>query len=75
MVAEPNRCYCDYTSRPWENDAFFCGDMASAYWDANLGLALKTYPPDQCSRAYVLADRARQLESRLSGTGSADGRQ
>ncbi|RQP62810.1 hypothetical protein DF013_35940, partial [Burkholderia ubonensis] len=25
MVAEPNTCYCDYTARPWENDAFFCG--------------------------------------------------
>lgn len=73
MVAEPSRCYCDYTARPWENDAFVCGDMASAYWDAELGLALKTYPADQCSHAYELADRARKLESRLPGSASAEG--
>ncbi|WP_157662781.1 hypothetical protein [Burkholderia ubonensis] len=74
MVAEPSRCYYDYTVRPWENDAFVCGDMASAYWDAELGLALRTYPADQCSHAYELADRARRLESRLSGaTGTERG--
>ncbi|WP_296228842.1 hypothetical protein [Ralstonia sp. UBA689] len=71
MVAEPVRCYCDYTERPWENDAFACGEMAAAYWDAELGLALKTYTAGQCSHAYELADRARQLESRMSGTGAA----
>ncbi|WP_241299287.1 hypothetical protein [Burkholderia stabilis] len=75
MVAEPSRCYCDYTARPWENDAFVCGDMASAYWDAELGLALKTYPADQCSHAYELADRARKLESRMSGAGGSEGGQ
>ncbi|MBN3779988.1 hypothetical protein G3O06_20850 [Burkholderia sp. Ac-20345] len=75
MVAEPSRCYCDYTARPWENDAFVCGDMASAYWDAELGLALKTYPADQCSHAYELADRARKLESLLSSTGGSEGGQ
>ncbi|AYZ61999.1 hypothetical protein EGY31_01180 [Burkholderia multivorans] len=75
MVAEPSRCYYDYTVRPWENDAFVCGDMASAYWDAELGLALRTYPADQCSRAYELADRARRLESRLPGATGTEGGQ
>ncbi|WP_157649958.1 hypothetical protein [Burkholderia ubonensis] len=75
MVAEPSRCYYDYTVRPWENDAFVCGDMASAYWDAELGLALRTYPADQCSHAYELADRARRLESRLPGATGTEGGQ
>ncbi|MFM0050451.1 hypothetical protein [Caballeronia grimmiae] len=52
MVATPFRCYCDYTSRPWENDAFVCGEMATAYWTAGLGLPLTTHAPDQCSRSY-----------------------
>ncbi|WP_232442331.1 hypothetical protein [Burkholderia ubonensis] len=75
MVAEPSRCYYDYTARPWENDAFVCGDMASAYWDAELGLALRTYPADQCSHAYELADRARRLEFRLPGATGTEGGQ
>ncbi|KUZ63414.1 hypothetical protein WI36_30910 [Burkholderia ubonensis] len=74
MVAEPNTCYCDYTARPWENDAFFCGEMATAYWGAELGLALKTYQVDQCSRAYELADAHHKLAVRVAGdrTGAED---
>ncbi|KVU58442.1 hypothetical protein WK68_03055 [Burkholderia ubonensis] len=74
MVAEPNTCYCDYTARPWENDAFFCGEMATAYWGAELGLALKTYQVDQCSRAYELADSHHELAARFAGdrTGAED---
>jgi len=71
MVAEPRRCYCDYTARPWENDAFFCGDMATAYWKAALGLALKTYAADQCSRAYEHAYADQKLASRLPGNSSS----
>jgi hypothetical protein len=55
MVDEPWRCRTDYTERPWENDAFFCGDMATAYWNEALGLLLKTHSADQCSRAYELS--------------------
>lgn len=74
MVAEPNTCYCDFTARPWENDAFFCGEMATAYWGAELGLALKTYQVDQCSRAYELADSHHELAARFAGdrTGAED---
>jgi len=63
MVAEPGKCYCDYTARPWENDAFFCGETASAYWvaDINPNMALKTYQADQCSRAYENADKDNKL--------------
>jgi hypothetical protein len=66
MVEEPRRCYCDYTERPWENDAFFCGDMATAYWQQGMGLLLKTYPADQCSRAYELGYSGR---TRISDDG------
>lgn len=52
MVEEPWNCRCDYTQRPWENDAFSCGDMATAYWQEGMGFLLKTYPADQCSYAY-----------------------
>ncbi|MFA8392518.1 hypothetical protein ACEPUD_20655 [Burkholderia ubonensis] len=66
MVAEPSGCYCNYTARPWENDAFFCGEMATAYWRADLGLGLRTYPADQCSRAYEHADSNRRLATRIA---------
>jgi hypothetical protein len=52
MVAEPNLCAVAYKARPWENDAFFCGDMASAYWEAEEGHALYTHGIDQCSNGY-----------------------
>ncbi|MFX1765842.1 hypothetical protein PWP93_25280 [Paraburkholderia sp. A1RI-2L] len=52
MVETPSGCRRDYSGRPWENDAFFCGDMATAYWKAKMGLLFKTFPEDQCSRAY-----------------------
>jgi hypothetical protein len=70
MVEEPSRCRRDYSGRPWENDAFFCGDMATAYWNASMGLLLKTYPADQCSRAYEF-DYAysKRSESASGGTG------
>ncbi|MBN3856843.1 hypothetical protein G3N59_26025 [Paraburkholderia sp. Ac-20340] len=55
MITEPWNCRTDYTERPWENDAFFCGDMATAYWQEGMGLLLKTYPADQCSHAYELS--------------------
>lgn len=70
MVAEPSGCLRDYTARPWENDAFFCGDMATTYWKAGLGLALKTYPVDQCSRAYEHAERDHELAARLAAGGA-----
>lgn len=52
MLGEPPSCAAGYTGRPWENDAFFCGDMAAAYWEEVSGNLLKTYPADQCSRDY-----------------------
>ena len=76
MVLEPNKCkYLDYTSRPWENDAFCCGDMATAYWDDESGLNLLTKPVDQCSRAYELADHANRLRNGAAGAAIADGNQ
>ncbi|MCE4574329.1 DUF2345 domain-containing protein [Caballeronia sp. CLC5] len=81
MVAEPNRCYRDYTARPWENDAFVCGEMAAAYWRDDLGLGITTYAPEQCSRAYEHADENKKVADRLAAlsaggsgsTGSARG--
>jgi len=55
MVAEPNRCSVAYRARPWENDAFFCGDMASAYWDEIAGYGFQIHAADQCSNAYDFA--------------------
>ena len=52
VVAEPNLCAVAYKARLWENDAFFCGDMASAYWEAEEGHALYTHGIDQCSNGY-----------------------
>ena len=52
MVEKSTGCRRDYSGRPWENDAFFCGDMATAYWNEGMGLLLKTFPADQCSRIY-----------------------
>ena len=52
MVGKSTGCRRDYSERPWENDAFFCGDMATAYWNEGMGLLLKTFPADQCSRMY-----------------------
>ncbi|WP_434665122.1 hypothetical protein P5W99_26445 [Paraburkholderia sp. A3BS-1L] len=71
MVETPSGCRRDYSGRPWENDAFFCGDMATAYWKAKMGLLLKTFPEDQCSRAYEFdyghSDRCEFSSSRTSG--------
>ncbi|MFD1560034.1 hypothetical protein ACFSHT_31055 [Paraburkholderia silviterrae] len=76
MVEEPNRCRVDYTARPWENDAFFCGEMATNYWNAGLGLLLKTYPEDRCSSAYELAYAASKLTgSHGNPAGSTSGGQ
>jgi hypothetical protein len=52
MVKEPWTCRHHYSERPWENDAFFCGDMATAYWSEATGLQLYTHQADQCSRTY-----------------------
>ena|GEM_PF-1779443 len=53
MVQEFPQCSLSaYSSRPWENDAFVCGDMETSYWNAGTGLALKTYSSDWCSHAY-----------------------
>jgi hypothetical protein len=52
MVAEPRACAADYTGRPWENDAFVCGNTAEAYWKEAIGLLLYTNPADQCSKDY-----------------------
>ncbi|MBN3854978.1 hypothetical protein G3N59_16470 [Paraburkholderia sp. Ac-20340] len=52
MVAEPRACAADYTGRPWENDAFVCGNTAEAYWKEAMGLLLYTNPADQCSKDY-----------------------
>ncbi|HDR9039176.1 TPA: hypothetical protein QDB07_006769 [Burkholderia vietnamiensis] len=55
MVEEPNRCSVAYRARPWENDAYFCGDMASAYWDEIAGYGFQIHAADQCSNAYDFA--------------------
>jgi hypothetical protein len=72
MVSERGRCYCDYTARPWENDAFFCGEMATTYWKsaANPHRALDIHAVDQCSRAYEYADAQQKLSSRLADASS-----
>src|ERR1700759_1699886 len=47
-----------YQARPWENDAFFCGEIAAEYWSND-------HAPDglvgnQCSRQYTLAHNGRE---------------
>ncbi|MFM0366743.1 hypothetical protein, partial [Paraburkholderia sediminicola] len=66
MATEPFKAYAAYASRPWENDAFFCGELASAYWNQINGLGMPTLPADKCSRIYERADRY----SRPTGTAS-----
>ncbi|WP_321961458.1 hypothetical protein [Paraburkholderia sp. J7] len=65
MVQDPGKCYWGYSERPWENDAFCCGEMAAAYWWADMDVhnALKTYPADQCSAAYETGNRLRKYAS------------
>ncbi|WP_322048574.1 hypothetical protein [Paraburkholderia sp. J67] len=78
MVQDAGKCYWGYTSRPWENDAFCCGEMAAAYWWAGMDPhnALNTYPADQCSNAYELADRMRKYASAAKqSSGSSRGGQ
>ncbi|NML30659.1 hypothetical protein [Paraburkholderia antibiotica] len=73
MVAEPGRCYCDYTARPWENDAFFCGETATAYWKSTVNphRVLDIHESDQCSRAYELADAHQKKLARLADAAGA----
>jgi len=72
MVAEPSQCYCDYTARPWENDAFFCGETAAAYWMSaiNPHRSLNIHAVDQCSRAYESADATQKLLDRIADASS-----
>ncbi|MBN3818249.1 type VI secretion system tip protein VgrG [Paraburkholderia sp. Se-20369] len=46
-----------YTSRPWENDSFYCGEIAGAYWI--WGRAPDGITDEQCSRQYALAYNGR----------------
>ncbi|NIF76932.1 hypothetical protein F3J20_05880 [Paraburkholderia sp. Cy-641] len=55
MVAEPNRCSEDYRGRPWENDAFYCGDMAGAYFMQAGHYGIYTHAEDECSAPYAFA--------------------
>ncbi|KAE8757846.1 hypothetical protein FSO04_21845 [Paraburkholderia madseniana] len=66
MATEPFKTYAAYASRPWENDAFSCRELASAYWNQINGLRMPTLPADKCSRIYERADRY----SRPTGTAS-----
>lgn len=50
-----------YHSRPWENDAFYCGNMAGSYWQ--YGVPLDGMGANQCSRLYAAAWNARQRNS------------
>lgn len=67
MAAEPYRSYVDYTGRPWEDDAFFCAQVATAYWNQLSGLALYTLPADQCSRIYERTYSRSAPAERLAG--------
>ncbi|MDB5834147.1 MAG: type secretion protein ImpA, partial [Caballeronia sp.] len=69
MAAEPYAQMQDYAGRPWEDDAFFCEEVAGGYWNLFSGQAFRTLPADQCSPAYVLASKA---PSRVVPTNPAD---
>jgi type VI secretion system secreted protein VgrG len=47
-----------YASRPWEDDAFFCGELAGIYWTGN---EPQNIVDNQCSRKYALAYNAGYL--------------
>ncbi|MBN3805575.1 type VI secretion system tip protein VgrG [Paraburkholderia sp. Ac-20336] len=49
-----------YLSRPWEDDAFFCGELAGIYWTGN---EPQNIADNQCSRKYALAYNASRLAS------------
>ncbi|WP_322048849.1 hypothetical protein [Paraburkholderia sp. J67] len=70
MVEVKKGCTWDYSGRPWENDAFFCGDMATAYWKPFFGLNLYTHATDQCSHAYELAYMHKPANSTNNGEGN-----
>jgi len=47
-----------YRSRPWEDDAFYCGEVAGEYWLR--GEAPADRSGNQCSRQYAFAYHARK---------------
>ncbi|PVX71062.1 hypothetical protein C7402_13126 [Paraburkholderia unamae] len=75
MVLDPGRCYWGYSERPWENDAFCCGEMAAAYWWASMDVhnALKTYPADKCSAAYETGNNMRGYAAANQAAGKSGG--
>jgi hypothetical protein len=56
-----------YASRPWEDDAFVCGQLADAYWDYFSGQELRTLPADECSAHYELANHTGYYLSHVGG--------
>jgi len=61
MAAQPYELRADYTGRPWEDDAFYCEQLAGNYWD---GSTLELVAVDQCGRAHELASRSPELAAR-----------
>ncbi|BAN26859.1 type VI secretion system Vgr family protein [Caballeronia insecticola] len=55
-----------YTARPWENDAFYCGENAGEYWES--GEAPADMSDNRCSRNYAFA-----YNSRASIAGTSTG--
>jgi type VI secretion system secreted protein VgrG len=52
-----------YMSRPWEDDAFFCGELAGIYWT---GHEPQNIADNQCSRKYALSYNAGRLSELAS---------
>ncbi|KDR35497.1 hypothetical protein [Caballeronia grimmiae] len=57
-----------YNSKPWEDDAFYCGAVAGAYWSD--GHAPDGLLANQCSRQYAAAYNNRKLSAATNGNAS-----
>ncbi|MDR5748023.1 type VI secretion system tip protein TssI/VgrG [Caballeronia sp. LZ029] len=52
-----------YRGRPWEDDAFYCGENAGDYWMS--GEASNDMSDNRCSRAYAFAYHARASRANI----------
>ncbi|VXB50291.1 Type VI secretion system Vgr family protein (fragment) [Burkholderia sp. 8Y] len=56
-----------YQSRPWEDDAFVCGEIESSYWSSDRAPTDIVF--NQCSRKYALSFNSRRATSATASPG------
>ncbi|WP_250471203.1 type VI secretion system Vgr family protein [Caballeronia sp. GAFFF1] len=56
-----------YQSRPWEDDAFVCGEIESSYWSSDR--APDDMVVNQCSRKYALSYNSRRATKAATSAG------